>query len=398
MEIIEECGKKYDSFYLYDENIIIKSINQLKQNFPGVSFLYSIKCNSNQNVLASIFEQGFGSDAASSTEVLIANSLGVSPKDIYYSAPGKSVQDIEKTIDKAVIIADSISEIKMINQIAKKQHRLVHIGVRVNPNFSYDDNHGYASKFGIDEDQFLDFINNNDLHRLKIVGIHVHLKSQELDTDLLCQYHHKLLEYVDCFQQTNGPLEFINMGSGIGVPYYKDDQEVDLKKLGTNLTNELSTFKTKYPNIKVMIETGRFITCKSGIYVTKVMDRKISHNKTYLILKNTLNGFIRPSIIQMLKHYSSNLASSFEPLFTCDNAFEILTLKENKDLETVTLVGNLCTATDVIADNIQMPHLYPGDLIIITNAGSYASVLSPSQFSSQDKPIELFKTIKGEIK
>lgn len=101
---------------------------------------------------------------------------------------------------------------------------------------------------------------------------------------------------------------------------------------------------------------------------------------------------------KLIEHYSlEESPSGSEPLFTCKDAFEFLALQENRPSEIVTLVGNLCTATDVVAENIIMPHLESGDFIVMTNAGSYAAVLSPIQFSSQEVPEELFLTIDGEV-
>jgi len=124
----------------------------------------------------------------------------------------------------------------------------------------------------------------------------------------------------------------------------------------------------------------------------------VSHGKTYIILKNTMNGFIRPSLAKMVLSYTNEVSpKGTEPLFTSRNAFSFITLKEGDEEETVTLVGNLCTSADVIAEDITLPRLEAGDLVVINNAGGYAAVLSPMQFSSQEKPSELFLTSKGDI-
>ena len=140
---------------------------------------------------------------------------------------------------------------------------------------------------------------------------------------------------------------------------------------------------------------------KSGIYVTKVMDRKVSCGKTYLILKNTLNGFIRPSLARLVCSYggaANGCPAPGEPRFTGGAASEIRTLKEDgAEKETVTLVGNVCTAADVAAENVTMPRLDVGDVVIFTNAGSYGAVLSPAQFSSQERPAEVFLRESGEV-
>ncbi len=189
------------------------------------------------------------------------------------------------------------------------------------------------------------------------------------------------------------------MGSGMGIQYSQLDTPLNLDKLKNLIKEQLNIFQKLNPNIKILIEVGRYVVGKSGFYVTKVLDKKVSYGTIYLILKNTLNGFIRPSFSKLVSRYSivDNPLSS-EPLFTSKDAFEILTLKEEADIkEKVTLVGNLCTATDVIAEDIFLPYMECGDIIIITNAGSYAAVLSPMQFSLQEKPVEVFLSTDGKM-
>ncbi len=133
-------------------------------------------------------------------------------------------------------------------------------------------------------------------------------------------------------------------------------------------------------------------------YVTKVIDRKLSQGKTFIILKNTMNGFVRPSLARLVAHYSTETSpAGSEPFFSGADAFQFIALKEGKCNEYVTLAGNLCTATDVIAENILMPHLEYGDLVVVSNAGAYAAVLSPMQFSLQERPAELFVTKDGKV-
>lgn len=394
---IAHCAEKWDSFYLYDERGILESIEALKSNFPQVDFLYSLKCNPNSHVLRCIFDSGFGADAASAAEVLLAYDSGVSADNIYYSAPGKTMKDIEDCIGKAVLIADSIDEIKRIQTVAARFNKVINIGIRINPNFTFAGDGGIPSKFGVDEAQVLEFLKENHLANVKISGIHIHVKSQELSAEVLAAYYKRVFEVAEKCAELCGELEFVNMGSGMGVPYSQTDTPLNLIKLHSGLKEFINEYRKNSPNTRVIIEVGRYVVCKSGIYVTKVVDRKSSYGKTYLILKNTLNGFIRPSLARLIERYApdGSLAGA-EPLFTSKQAFDFLSLKDEAALETVTLVGNLCTASDVIAEDIQLPPLACGDVIVITNAGSYAAVLSPFQFSLQEKPVELFLTRDGE--
>lgn len=396
--IIEKCAKSYDSFYMYDEGGIIDSLKELKQFFPDISFLYSIKCNSNPSVLNCVFGQGFGADAASFGEVKLAKKAGLTREQIYYSAPGKSLKDIEGAISEATLIADSLDEVARIQEVAARNDEVIRIGLRVNPDFTFSGDHGIPSKFGVDEEQAIRFLQENEYGNVRVVGIHVHLKSQELNPDALTAYYAKMFRLAERFYGLCGGLDYVNMGSGIGIPYSEQDEPLDLSYLGIFVQERMKEFRKICPGTKVIIEVGRYAVCKHGIYVTKVLDRKESYGKTYIILKNTLNGFLRPSLAKLIERFTPEAPEvSTEPLFTGANAFQFLPLTKLKETETITLAGNLCTSTDVIAEDVLMPHLECGDCVIITNAGSYASVLSPMQFSSQEKPKEIFLAQDGKI-
>lgn len=399
--VICQQAKGCDSFYLYDEAEILQSIQDLKRHFSNVKFLYSIKTNANPCVVNCILSNDFGVDAASVAEVFMGKSNNVSKRDIQYSAPGKTKKNIEDTMDMCTIIADSLTEIHLIDSIAKSQNRIIKIGARLNPNFSFDTAKGVPSKFGIDEEQFFESrCEISTLNNIEIVGLHIHIKSQELDEMKLSNYYENVLNLAQKVQDMVGnPLEFINMGSGIGIPYELTDNKVDIKTLAESTQQLIKSFSQILKDTQIFIETGRYAVGKSGVYVTKVLDKKKSHGKNYVILNNTLNGFIRPSIALLITKYAEDekLVAS-EPLYTTKNPSQIVVLNKSEISETVDLVGNLCTATDIVASNIELPCLEIGDIVVFTNAGSYAAALSPMQFSSQIAPKELFLTIDGKVK
>ena len=402
-DVILEQAKKYDSFYLYEERGIAEYTGRLKKSFPRTEFLYSIKCNSNPEVVKCVFSQGFGADAASLGEVRMARKWGLEKEHIFYSAPGKSMEDIRQSISECTLIADSVGEVQRIWSVAEELGISVNIGIRINPEFSFYDGNSHPSKFGIDEAQVYELFSRGDGDgRVRITGIHVHLRSQELNGDVLAGYYENMIALAKRVQAAAGsPLEYINLGSGIGIPYGPSDRPLDVEGLAGRAEELFSRFRRENPHTRILIEVGRYAVGKSGIYVTKVMDRKVSCGKTYLILKNTLNGFIRPSLARLVCSYggaANGCPAPCEPLFTSGDAFEIRTLKEDgAEKETVTLVGNLCTAADVAAENVAMPRLDVGDVVIFTNAGSYGAVLSPAQFSSQERPAEVFLRGSGEV-
>lgn len=396
-ELILKLAEKYESFYLYDGRTVLDSIAALGESFEGVRFLYSAKANPHPSVLRCIFDEGFGLDAASMGEVTMGVKLGLAPEDIYYSAPGKSMNDLDAALEKCVIIADSAAELERIQYLAARHGVKAEVGVRINPNFTFDGEGGVSCKFGIDEDEALKKLAEwENLKNLHICGIHVHSRSQELDTQRLCDYYGRMFELAVRCQKTLGrQLHFVNMGSGIGIPYAATDSAVDLKKLGAHMNKLCKEYAAELPEARIFIETGRFVSGRAGVYVTHVNDVKMSLGKKYVILANTLNGFVRPSIAQMVERASD--AAPCEPLYTGPDAFGFAPLTDETETETVTVCGNLCTGADVIAQDTELPKLRTGDVFVITNAGSYAAVLTPMQFASLTPPVQIFAAPDGRL-
>src|SRR5699024_6113818 len=376
---------QYDrSFYLYDEIVIEEQIDKLKKNFPDFEFLYSVKANPYNPVVNFIKEKGFGMDAASEEEVHISERLGLEKEKILYSTPGKTKKNIENTIDKAIIIADSYNELKIIDEVARENNEKVKVRLRINIS-TVNSEIPMSSKFGVDAIGLLD---NKDLFEsltnIEIAGIHVHLRSQILDYEILYRYYEKVFNTaVFCMDILGWNIEFINFDGGLGIVYSEEnDTHLDMEKLQNKCSKLVRQYKQKL-NARFIIETGRFITCYSGTYVTKVVDIKESMGIKYIVVEKGLNGFMRPSIAELLMDYSGreNLKAS-EPLFTAVDAFDFNILDKDKNFEKVNLVGSLCTATDVMAKGIELPKAEIGDIVTVSKAGSYAYSLSPVLFAS----------------
>ena len=373
--------------YLYDEKEIRNACSELKTKLTGFDFLYSVKANPFEPIVRCIAEEGFGADAASPGEVMESLKCGIDPENIYYSAPGKTKDDILLTAGKCVLIADSLNEICTVQQIAADKGESISIGIRVHPGFTMDGNPQGSSKFGIDLE---------DINALKDTlkscpdvipaGIHVHLKSQVLDVRKLAAYYLNVMETALALKKELGmEIRFINFGSGIGTVYNPDtDQPVDLKKLAEGLQSVHDV--NRELQARLLIETGRYVVCNAGRYITPVVDKKVSHGTTYLIVRNGLNGFMRPAVASMLKNVAGDQIPGMEPLFTKEKEFDTRTLNESVEQETVTVVGNLCTAMDTIRENVTMNKAEIGDLIEISNAGSYCYTLSPLLFANHTAP------------
>jgi diaminopimelate decarboxylase len=379
--------------YIYDGENIINQARKIKQTLDGFDFLYSIKTNPFESIVKALAAQGIGADAASAAEVGIAAENGIVNNDIFYSAPGKSDTDIEETFQKCHLIADSIGEVMRINCIAKKYHVKSNIGIRVNPEFSMDEDFGVSSKFGIDETQLEDLaMHLKLLDNVRICGIHVHIKSQILDYEKLGRYYRNCFELAKKVSALlNCELEFINFGGGVGTIYDSTrEHPMDFNKLKI-ITDSIAAENRASLHARLLIESGRYLVCAAGSYYTKIVDIKVSKGQKYLIIQNGLNGFMRPAITLLLQNVADDKKiAAQEPLYTSEHAFLFSVLNNEQEQECVDIVGNLCTATDTLAKNIMVNKASIGDVVSISNAGSYAYSLSPLLFSSHQMPKQYF--------
>ncbi|MBU5336388.1 diaminopimelate decarboxylase family protein [Intestinibacter bartlettii] len=402
IKIIKDLMDKYKRpFYIYDEKIIANQIQKLRTNFPEFEFLYSIKTNPNKDVIKFISKNNIGSDAASKNEVFKSIDAGIPKEKIIYSAAGKTKQDIEETYDKCIITADSYHELEMINEVAKEHNIVLRVGVRINSNYAIEGGDILPSKFGIDEESLLshkEFIDS--LENIKICGIHVHLKSQILNYETLYNYYKDVLKLaVFCVEEMGFDMDYVNFGGGLGIAYSQRENELEIDSLGQKCKELINGFKEKL-NCRLIIESGRFIVCQSGTYVTYVIDKKVSRGANYVIVANGYNGFHKPALAEMVMSYADGPLEkihSVEPMFTSYDAYEVKVLNESQEKEKVTVCGNLCTAADLIGKNLVLPKVEIGDIIAITNAGSYGFTLSPVLFSSHDIPYEIYLNSNNEV-
>lgn len=396
--LIARVPKKYASYYLYDEVTLDNSIATLTGAFHKEQILYSMKCNPNRAILKRIFSSGIDADAASLGEVYAANDCGVPPDHIYYSAPGKTDFDIANALGQCILIADSLNELRRINNLACHKNMKALIGIRINPSFSLTGSIGDPSKFGVDEEQFLAFLPElKTLSHVVLIGIHTHMQSQLLDEHLLSTYYKKVFSMAAHIQHTMGsPLLFLNLGSGIGIPYCRDESNMDVFSLAKQLEHLRFVREDSFAQARILIESGRYLAGPCGWYITHVIDTKESRGKHIAIVASTLNGFARPSLEHLVTSIDPS-APSREPLFYRAQSTPFFVLNETDEKEKATLYGNLCTAADIIASDVLLPKLSVGDALAFPNAGAYSAVMTPMQFSFQIKPGEIYVSRDGTL-
>lgn len=362
-------------FYAYDKSIIRKRAKELKEAFPEFEILYSVKANPNDEIIETINSEQIGIDAASVNEVYKANCANINKEHIFYSAPGKSLKEIKTVFDKCIIIADSINELKIINEYATSQKQITEIGIRLNVISSYEIQafevmSGHEAYFGIslvDLGKSMNIIKS--FNNISIIGVHAYMGSQILDwNQIVSNFDNICNEIYELERLLKIDLAFVNFGGGFGVPYNFGDKKLALNLIVSELKklSNLSRLKSK----RLLIESGRFITAESGYFVTEILDIKDFSERRKIIIRGGMNTFFRP-IFTKQQHKIEVLNSKTEKIL-CD------------------IHGNSCTPLDTIAKGIMVNECDIGDLIIFHNAGAYGYSMSLNQFISPEPTKEYF--------
>lgn len=397
-------------FYLYDERAMAAQWRLLREALPDFDILYSVKTNPHLDICRFMRAQGAGADAASSGEVQKSLAVGFLPDMIYYSAPGKSEAELLFGMDSAVVIADSYAELERLDMLAAEMDRVIDVGLRINPDISFspgpwpDVLPGAASKFGVDEEtldgrgEFFKALTN-----IRIKGIHVFLRSQVLSHPALMLYFRHVFGLAGkCSALFGYDLAFINFGGGFGIACGDWHTPLDIAALGGELRVLVGREKKKLSQeVRLLVESGRFLVAKAGIFVTRVEDVKESRGTTYAIAPGILNGFLRPALMHLMHDAEGGAAPPLEPLYSNGTAHRVsmpdLEDRAARSIRKVTVTGTLCTSLDVLARDVLLPDPRPGDILVVDNAGAYAATLSPYAFASFERPVELYMDAEGAV-
>lgn len=393
--------------YIYDENVLAAQRDTLLAALPGFDILYSFKTNPHPAVCAFMQHSGLGADVASDAEVAKAEQAGFAPHMIMYSAPGKRDSDIENTLGRAVLVADSYTELALIERICEARNTTASVGLRINPDLAFGPGAspellpGAPAKFGVDAESLpghADFLAS--LRRVRIVGIHVYLRSQVRNHAVIYSYMKHILDLARfCVRDMGWNMEFINFGGGFGVPYAAGDISIDWAAFTPMLEELMAGQDTGTPRkMRFIAESGRYLTSAAGTFVTRITDVKESRGRCFVLAPGALNNFLRPAITSLLASLPQPVPGPLEPLYSGPDSFALfIPGREGEETAPVTVSGTLCTALDCMAASAMLPRPHIGDLLCVRNAGAYACTLSPHEFASLGRPRELYLDARGAV-
>lgn len=385
---IRHLASKHDGpFYVYSLASLRQRVRELRKALPeNVDLFYSFKANSHPEIIKTIRSEGLKADVASSGELEIALTSEFKGSEIEFTGPGKTRAELEAAIRaEVVVILESAQELELLNQVAKEvgtraratarllpRRKINHIGRELLNDFS---------QFGLDEFEAQRFSKIlPKCEAVDLIGTHSHVQSQILEIRFAIENFRAAAEEAINFSRLAPglPLNQVNLGGGIGIPYAASDSTVSTSELGREITRLVEELKAsaELKTARFQFEFGRFFIGEAGAFATKVLYTKTSRGKRVAI---TDGGFTQ-----------SQIACGVGQVVRRNLPVRALTSKASSALEEITIAGPSCYGLDILAQDAKLPPLAPGDVVVIENVGAYGYTFSPQRFLRQREAAEFF--------
>ncbi|MCI0556278.1 MAG: pyridoxal-dependent decarboxylase, exosortase A system-associated, partial [Anaerolineae bacterium] len=291
-------------FYVYDREVVRWRHTTLRRALPeDIEIHYAMKANPNESVLRELASLYNGFDIASAGEMKMAMAAGVSPQVMSFAGPGKTPQELGFAIDNGIgsISVESEHEIDHVEALAVERGKIASILIRINPEFELGHSGmkmgGGPKQFGIDSELVPKVISSlRTKTHIAFKGIHIFAGSQNLHADAILFAFEGILAYsLQLTKLLDSPLSVVNLGGGFGIPYFTGDRDLDLETLGMGLRGLLSRFRPRMSSTVFRIELGRFIVGEAGIYVSRVLYRKMSRGQVFLVTDGGMHHHLAAS-------------------------------------------------------------------------------------------------------
>lgn len=370
-------------FYAYDRTLISERVRALRAALPAsVGLHYAIKANPMPAVVGHLAQRVDGMDVASAGELKLALDAGVEPGRIGFAGPGKSAAELLQAAAAGVLVAiESAREVPLLAEAAKRLGVPVQVVVRVNPDFELKGSGmkmgGGAKPFGVDAEQVPAVLEAIRRHELAFEGFHLFPGSQNLDATSIGEAQDQSLALaVRLARYAPTPVQSLNLGGGFGIPYFPGERRLDVEAVGRRLEALAAEAARLLPEARLIIELGRYLVGEAGIYVCRVLDRKVSRGQVFLVTDGGLHQHLAAS-------------GNFGQVIRRNYPVAIGTRMASAPAEVVSVVGPLCTPLDVLAEKMPLPRAAPGDLVVVFQSGAYGLSASPQDFLSHPRTLEV---------
>jgi diaminopimelate decarboxylase len=379
--LVEQAGGT--PLFVYSADLMGRRMSDLRSAMPErLRIHYAMKANPYEPVLELMAGLADGFDIASQGELEMALAAGVPAARISFAGPGKRDAELAAAIAAGVTLnLESEAEARRALAIAERTGVTPRLAIRVNPDFELRGSGmkmgGGAKPFGLDAERVPGLAREVIAAGAEWRGLHIFTGSQALDSEAIIETQANVLALAAELSLAIGaPLPHLNMGGGFGIPYFHGDQPLDIVAIGAALGERFAGLPETLASTEFAIELGRYLVGEAGVYLTRIVDRKVSHGATYLVTDGGLHHQLAASgnfgtVVR--RNYPAAIASRFDA----------------DPVEEASVVGCLCTPLDRLADQALLPHAEPGDLVAIFCAGAYGASASPSAFLGQGPAREL---------
>lgn len=379
--LVDQAGRT--PLFVYSKQQLDDRISQLRSALPDrIGLNYAIKANPFQPVLRHMSELVDGFDIASSGELAYVKEAGIDPHRVSFAGPGKRDDELEQAIRHGVTLnCESEGEAERALSIGDKVGQAPRMAIRVNPDFELKGSGmkmgGGAKQFGIDEERVPALARKVIAAGVEWRGLHIFTGSQALNADAIIEAQFNVLNLADKLSgEIGSDLPKLNMGGGFGIPYFPGDEPLDLIAVGEALHERLAHLPDSLENTELCLELGRYLVGEAGVYLIRIVDRKVSHGTTYLVTDGGL-------------HHQLAASGNFGTVVRRNYPVAIATRFDAPVEEEANVVGCLCTPLDRLADKAGFPKAEVGDLVAVFCAGAYGATSSPAMFLGHGPAAEM---------
>jgi diaminopimelate decarboxylase len=372
-------------FFAYDRHLLTERVASLRAALPDdVELGYAIKANPMPAVVQHLSGLVDSFDIASAGELKVALDTPMPAERVSFAGPGKTPAELSQAIAAgATIELESETEAARVTETGERLGIRPRVAVRVNPDFRVKGSGmrmgGGPQQFGVDAERVPALLATLARADLELLGFHIFAGSQNLNGEILCEAQQATVALaLRLAEDSPVPVRYLNIGGGFGIPYFERDMPLDLDAIGENLAGLMAdAIRPNLPAARVVVELGRYIVGECGVYVTRIVDRKESRGKVFLVVDGGL-------------HHQLAASGNFGQVIRRNYPVAIASRAADTDTEQVTVVGCLCTPLDLLADDVALPRAEIGDLVVIFQSGAYGLTASPTAFLSHPAPVEVF--------
>ena len=371
-------------FFAYDRGLLTRRVAMLRGALPpGIDLSYAIKANPMPAVIHHLSGLVDGFDVASGMELRNALNTTMPADHISFAGPGKTPAELRQAVAAGVTVEiESATEARRLADIEQQLGIRCRVAVRVNPDFQIKGSGmrmgGGPQQFGVDAEQVPALLKELSAASIDVAGFHVFAGSQNLQADILAGAQHRTVDLIlRLADSASAPIRYLNLGGGFGIPYFEQDTPLHLPAVGASLAGLLDTkVRARFPDARVVVELGRYIVGECGVYVTRIVDRKESRGRVFLVTDGGL-------------HHQLAASGNFGQVIRRNYPVVIGNRMGDEATESASVVGKLCTPLDLLADRAMLPPAGIGDLVVVFHAGAYGLTASPTGFLSHPEPAEV---------